>query len=241
MQTLELFRENAYLQHCSAEILMVTDEGVVLNQTVFYPLGGGQPGDTGVLTLDSGDTVRIKDTRKSKQHPGAIVHIPETPLSSDTVGQRVVAAIDWPNRYQYMRTHTCLHVFCSLLDFPVTGGNISLDKGRLDFDMPDNPDKEELTVKLNQLIQKNIELTTRWITDEEMEANMDLVRTMSVKPPMGYGKVRLVEIPGIDLQPCGGTHVKNTSEIGEVTVTKIENKGKQNRRVVLRLNESSTE
>jgi misacylated tRNA(Ala) deacylase len=233
--TEELFREDSYLKQCDAIVVDVDEQGIVLDRTVFYPLGGGQPGDTGTLVLDSGREVVIKDTRKSKTQPGAILHIPDSPDHGLSNGDKVTAKIDWDKRYKYMRTHTCLHLFCSLLNYPVTGGNISLDKGRLDFDMPDTPDKAELTKKLNTLIQQNIELTTRWISDEEMAANMDLVKTMSVKPPMGFGKVRLVEIPGVDLQPCGGTHVKNTSEIGEVVVTKIENKGKQNRRVILKL------
>ncbi|PWK46333.1 alanyl-tRNA editing protein [Pleionea mediterranea] len=179
--------------------------------------------------------VQVMDTRKSKQQPGEIVHIVNEGLENLSVGDRVTAEINWDKRYRYMRMHTCMHVFCSILEFPVTGGNISLDKCRLDFDMPEKPDKQQLTDQLNQLISRNTELGTRWISDEEMQANMDLVKTMSVKPPMGAGKVRLVEIPGIDLQPCGGTHVKNTSEIGEVRVKKIENKGKQNKRVIIEL------
>lgn len=235
MSTQPLFQQDSYLTQCEAQIIRVCDDGVVLDQTVFYPLGGGQPGDSGILKTEQGLMVQVMDTRKSKQQPGEIVHIVNEELENLSVGDRVTAEINWDKRYRYMRMHTCMHVFCSILEFPVTGGNISLDKCRLDFDMPEKPDKQQLTDQLNQLISRNTELGTRWISDEEMQANMDLVKTMSVKPPMGAGKVRLVEIPGIDLQPCGGTHVKNTSEIGEVRVKKIENKGKQNKRVIIEL------
>lgn len=235
MSTQPLFQQDSYLTQCEAQIIRVCDDGVVLDQTVFYPLGGGQPGDSGILKTEQGLMVQVMDTRKSKQQPGEIVHIVNKGLENLSVGDRVTAEINWDKRYRYMRMHTCMHVFCSILEFPVTGGNISLDKCRLDFDMPEKPDKQQLTDQLNQLISRNTELGTRWISDEEMQANMDLVKTMSVKPPMGAGKVRLVEIPGIDLQPCGGTHVKNTSEIGEVRVKKIENKGKQNKRVIIEL------
>ncbi len=235
--TKELFRDDSYLKRCSATVLAVTEQGIICDQTVFYPLGGGQPGDTGVITCANGEELAIKDTRKSKEFANVIVHIIEPTEYLPQVGEQVTLTINWENRYRYMRMHTCLHVFCSLIPFPVTGGNISLDKGRLDFDMPENPDKQELTEKLNALIHKNVDIEYRWITDEEMQANMDLVKTMSVKPPMGLGKVRLVDIPNIDLQPCGGTHVANTSEIGSVNVVKIENKGKQNRRIILQLEE----
>lgn len=235
MDTIKLFEQDAYLKHCEAEVVAVENNQVILNQTVFYPLGGGQPGDTGLITRSDGMQLRVSDTRKNRETPGVIIHWVDDAEKYLKSGDVISAAIDWDNRYRYMRTHTCMHVFCSLLDYPVTGGNISLQKGRLDFDMPDKPDKQELTDQLNQLISNNVELNYRWITDEEMQANMDLVKTMSVKPPMGLGKVRLVEIPGIDLQPCGGTHVKNTSEIGRVSVAKIENKGKQNKRINLLL------
>lgn len=235
MSSQPLFQQDSYLTQCEARVIRVTDEAVVLDQTVFYPLGGGQPGDSGRLITEQCSDIKVTDSRKSKQHAGEILHMIEEGVGQLSVGDRVTAEINWDNRYRYMRMHSCMHVFCSILDYPVTGGNISLDKCRLDFDMPEKPDKQQLTDQLNRLINKNIELGTRWISDEEMQANMDLVKTMSVKPPMGAGKVRLVEIPGIDLQPCGGTHVKNTSEIGEVRVKKIENKGKQNKRVIIEL------
>ncbi|MEE4244709.1 MAG: alanyl-tRNA editing protein [Kangiellaceae bacterium] len=233
--TRELFREDSYLRECQAEVIAISDDGIQLDQTIFYPLGGGQPGDTGQIFGTNGEVINIKDTRKSKSEPGAIYHIPDQENYNLDIGDKVTLKINWNNRYIYMRYHTCLHVFCSLLDYPVTGGNISLNKARLDFDMPDGQDKELLTDRLNELIDKKIDLQSRWITDEEMQQNMDLVKTMSVKPPMGFGKVRLIEIPGIDLQPCGGTHLHNTGEIGTVIVKKIENKGKQNRRVILEL------
>ena len=235
MITETLFRENSYLKTCHATVVAVTEQGIIFDQTIFYPLGGGQPGDTGVITRDNGEKIKVIDTRKSKEHPQAIVHWVAPDSSHLSEGEKVELTIDWDNRYRYMRMHTCLHLFCSLIPYPVTGGNISLQKGRLDFDMPDSPDKAELTARLNQLIEKNIDVATRWISDEEMTANMELVKTMSVKPPIGFGKVRLVDVPGVDLQPCGGTHIKNTQEIGKVDVIKVENKGKQNRRIILQL------
>ncbi|WP_144392511.1 alanyl-tRNA editing protein [Pleionea sediminis] len=234
--TIPLFQDDSYLKECSATVVALEVDKLIVDQSVFYPLGGGQPGDTGEVIIGERH-FPIINTSKSKSTPGAIEHHLGEELAGVSPGDSVTLKINWENRYRYMRTHTCMHVFCSLLDYPVTGGNISLEKGRLDFDIPDKPNKDELTELLNQKIAEAVDLNYRWITDEEMLANMDLVKTMSVKPPMGFGKVRLVEIPGIDLQPCGGTHVKNTSEIGRVKISKIENKGKQNKRIHLILEE----
>ena len=216
-------------------MLARTERGVILDQTVFYPEGGGQPGDRGQLIQADDTAVTIVDTRKLET--GEIEHIAEDPqtiaaLPIDTV---VEAVIDWPYRYRHMRMHSCLHLLCSLVPFPVTGGSMNQEKGRLDFDMSEGVDKEQLSQGLNALIARSVPVAYQWITDEEMAANMDLVRTMSVAPPTGQGKVRLVNIDEIDLQPCGGTHVANISEIGKVRVGKVEKKGKHNRRINIHL------
>ena len=223
------------MKNCEARVVAHTERGVVLDQTVFYPEGGGQPGDRGQLIQADDSAVSIIDTRKLET--GDIEHIPEDPqsiaaLPIDTV---VEAVIDWPYRYRHMRMHSCLHLLCSLVPFPVTGGSMNQEKGRLDFDMSEGVDKEQLSQSLNALIARSVPVAYQWITDEEMAANMDLVRTMSVAPPTGQGKVRLVNIDEIDLQPCGGTHVANISEIGKVRVGKVEKKGKHNRRINLHL------
>ena len=213
------------------------ERGVILDRTVFYSEGGGQPGDTGTITTADGSSVRVVGTYKDRDGRG-ILHVlaeGENPL---TAGTEVTAEIDWDRRYKHMRMHSCLHLLCSLVDGGVTGGSISVEKSRLDFDLEDvTLDKEDLTAGLNRLVEENHCLSASWINDEEMEAQQDLVRTMSVKPPTGTGKVRLMHVEGIDLQPCGGTHVKASGEIGQVRVSKIENKGKHNRRVNIVLTE----
>lgn len=232
MKTDKLFQEDAYQVNCGATVLEADQEGIILDRTVFYPLGGGQPGDTGVLEDRDGNKVTIIDTRKSKEHPGCILHFPDENIeSSPGVGDVVRVTIDWERRYKLMRMHTCLHLLGAILPYGVTGGNIGADKSRLDFDMEEIPEKHELTEKLNELAQQDHLVGTRWITDEELEAQPELIRTMSVKPPRGAGRVRLLEVEGIDLQPCGGTHVKRTNEIGQVRISKIEKKGRHNRRV----------
>lgn len=229
--TEELFRTDAYAPSCRARLVSIDETGVRLDRTVFYPTGGGQPGDTGVLRLASGREFRILDTRKGDR-PGEIVHVPDKPLSDTLVGQEVHAEIDWSRRYRLMRMHTLLHVLCSVIPGGVTGGSVREGSGRLDFDLPDTLlDKDEITAELNRIIAENHAVSTRWISDEEMAARPELVRTMSVKPPIGQGRVRLIAIEDVDLQPCGGTHVAATAEIGTVRVTKIEKKGKHNRRV----------
>jgi misacylated tRNA(Ala) deacylase len=228
-----LFRDDGYLRSCSARVTHADERGVRLDRTVFYPMGGGQPGDAGALRLASGQSITIVDTVKGPL-PDEVIHVPLPGSSLAKPGAELVAEIDWDRRYRLMRMHTCLHLLCSIVPGAVTGGQVSDGRGRLDFDVPGSSlDKEEIASRLNALITEGHPVGPRWITDEELAAKPELVRTMSVKPPSGMGRVRLMEIAGIDLQPCGGTHVRNTAEIGPVAVTKIENKGKQNRRVML--------
>jgi misacylated tRNA(Ala) deacylase len=228
-----LFRDDAYLRSCEATVVAVDERGVRLDRTVFYPTGGGQPGDTGVLKRADGSSVTIADARKGDGLDD-VLHIPVAGATPPAVGEKVTAEIDWDRRYRLMRMHTCLHLLCAVVPGAVTGGQISDGKGRLDFDLPgEGLDKTAIAEKLNALISADHAVSPRWITDEELAAQPDLVRTMSVKPPTGYGKVRLLDIAGIDLQPCGGTHIRHTGEIGRVEVTKIENKGRQNRRINL--------
>lgn len=230
-----LFRENAYLKDCDAVITAIDERGFQTDRTVFYPTGGGQPGDTGRLLLASGEIVEIANTIKG-DGPDGIIHVPGGGSAALKVGIAGKLELDWERRHRLMRMHTCLHLLSALVPFPVTGGQVSDGKGRLDFDMADSiPDKETLTAKLNDLIAGDHVVTARWITDEELLASPELVKTMAVKPPMGLGRVRLIEVVGVDrpldLQACGGTHIARTGEIGPVSVRKVENKGRQNRRV----------
>lgn len=228
----ELFRQDSYLTGCEAVVTASGPEGIMLDRTVFYPTGGGQPGDVGQLTLPDGGRIEIIDTRKGAA-PGEILHIPAEGSALPSIGAKVTAAIDWERRHRLMRMHTCLHLLCSLVKGDVTGGQISDGKGRLDFNLPPETtlDKAALTDALNAVVAGNHDVVPRWISDDELATRPELVRTMSVKPPSGQGKVRLLDIAGVDLQPCGGTHVRNTSEIGPVEITKIESKGKMNKRV----------
>ncbi|EWY42233.1 Ala-tRNA(Pro) hydrolase [Skermanella stibiiresistens SB22] len=229
-----IFRQDAYATRCAATVMGVDERGVTLDRTVCYPTGGGQPGDTGTLH-HGGTATRIVDTIKGDGLDTAI-HVLEPGSAAPAVGDSVEVEIDWDRRFAHMRMHTCLHLLCAVVPGSVTGGQIGADKSRLDFNVPSaSLDKDALTEALNRLIEADHVVGQRWIDDAELEANPDLVRTMSVRPPTGTGKVRLVEIDGVDLQPCGGTHVARTGEIGRVEVTKIENKGKQNRRVVVAL------
>jgi misacylated tRNA(Ala) deacylase len=234
--TILLFRDNAYLTSCDATVLAINDRGgITLDRTVFYATAGGQPGDKGRITWDGSEaviTTTVYDEQKN------IVHIPAAPATFPPIGAAVKAILDWDNRYRTMRAHTMMHLLCASVPFPVTGGAISDDGGRIDFDIPEGqiPDKTELSSRINRLITEDHPVTYRWITDEEMMQNQHLIRTMSVKPPMGTGRIRLVMIGEdgkIDLQPCGGTHVSSTAAIGPIAVAKIENKGKINRRVRL--------
>ena len=224
-----LFNRNAYLQHCEAVVLEVLPEGVVLDRTVFYPLGGGQPGDTGVLRAKHGREWTVADTRKGEG--GRILHVLAPGVEAPRPGVLVTAGIDWTRRHAHMRMHTCLHLLGSVLRYGVTGGQVGADKGRLDFDTQDEIDRERVTTALNALVTANHPVEPRWVDEAELDRQPELVRTMSVQPPRGAGRIRLLEIPGVDLQPCGGTHVAATGEIGPVAVTKVESKGRRNRRV----------
>ncbi|SFR38644.1 Ala-tRNA(Pro) hydrolase [Yoonia tamlensis] len=233
-----LFRDDAYLRAAKGRVVDVTSEGgIVLDQTVFYPTSGGQPGDSGTLAWDGG---AIDIATSVKGADDTVVLIPAEPVKMPARGDVVTQNINWDRRYRLMRMHTALHLLSVVIPLPVSGGAIASDKGRLDFDMPDAPaDKAALENDLNRLIACNMDVSSEWTTEDALDAQPDLVKTMSVQPPRGGGKIRLVRI-GVgketaDLQPCGGTHVANTVEIGRVRLGKIEKKGRQNRRVYLYL------
>lgn len=236
--TAMLFRDDTYLQEATGQVVAYTAEGgLVLDTSLFYPQSGGQPGDNGTVEW-AGGTVPVATTIKGEG--GDIVLVPGAPEKLPPVGTEVRQVLDWNRRYRHMRVHTLLHLLSVAIGLPVTGGSISADKGRLDFRMPDGPpDKEALQTKLNDLIERDLVVSESWITDADLRANPGLVKTMSVMPPMGQGRIRLIRIGDgtdqVDLQPCGGTHVARTAEIGRVVVGKIENKGKQNRRINLLL------
>jgi misacylated tRNA(Ala) deacylase len=230
-----LFRDDAYLKTATARVVAVHDGQVELDRTIFYPLGGGQPGDTGYLIRDNGERIAIVDTRKGAA-AGAVAHLIAAGAHPPEVGETVGLEIDWERRYALMRLHTALHVMSSVVVAPVTGGNIAPDKARLDFDIDMNLlDADRIAQGTNELIARGIATETVWITDEELDARPELVKTMSVQPPRGAGRVRLLRIPGIDLQPCGGTHVANIAEIGGIRVLRIRNEGKRNKRVEIAL------
>ncbi|MCP5267202.1 MAG: alanyl-tRNA editing protein [Burkholderiaceae bacterium] len=231
MTTEALFRDDAYLKETEATVIAVGDAGIELDRTVFYPRGGGQPGDTGVLVRADGSELAIIDTRKGESLE-AIVHVPAADAALPAIGERVTVRLDWARRYAHMRIHTCLHVLSCVVTAPVTGGNIAADKGRLDFDIDMSLlDADRITAGVNALIERAVDTETVWITDAELDAQPELVKTMSVQPPRGAGRVRLLRIEGIDLQPCGGTHVRNIGEIGRVKVLRIRSEGKRNKRV----------
>ena len=235
-----LFRDDAYLRECSALIMRVDATGVVLSRTVFYPAGGGQAGDSGSLALPDGRVLRVTDTRKG-QGDDEVIHL----LDPDSMrgvpiepGMSVTATLDWPRRYRLMRLHTCMHLLCAAVPAPVTGGSITPERAHLDFDIEmEKLRKDAIESRLNTLIAASHAVAPRWISDEELNVRPELVRTMSVKPPMGSGRVRLLEIAEVDLQPCGGTHVRNTAEIGSVQVIRIRSEGKRNKRVAVALSD----
>ncbi len=227
-----LFRDDSYLKECGATVLGTDDEAIVLDRTVFYPLGGGQPGDTGTVSWDGGE-LAVVDTRYGPE--SAIRHRVEPGTQLPAPGTRVRAAIDWDRRYRHMRMHTALHLLGAVLRYGVTGGNIGADRSRLDFDMEDAVDKDAVTAAMQALVDADHPVRCRWITADELEAQPELVRTMSVQPPKGAGRIRLLEIENVDLQPCGGTHLNSTGEVGRVTVSKVEKKGRRNRRVYIEL------
>lgn len=239
--TKPLFRDDAYLVSCNAQVLEVKEHGgIVLDQTVFYAAGGGQPGDSGRLQLSNGEFIQVKTTLYSEDKK-TIIHMPEEGQRTPEVGAQAVCQIDWGRRYKLMRVHTALHLLSVALPFPVTGGQINEGEGRLDFDMGSTPlDKDVVAARLNNLSAASYDVRSEWMTDDELDANPDLIKTMSVKPPRGSGYVRLIRIgKEVDLQPCGGTHVRNTDEIGPIVLGKSEKKGKQNRRVRIRLTDPS--
>lgn len=227
-----LFRDDAYATDFEAKVLSAEPGKVVLDRTLFYPEGGGQPGDTGVLLLPDGRELRVGDARKGAA-PDEVVHLLADAALALTPGMRLTGRIDWERRHRLMRMHTCLHLLSAVIIAPVTGGAVGDGYGRLDFDLPESPERDEVQAKLNALIRRDAPVAFRWITEAELDARPELVKTMSVQPPRGRGQVRLVEVEGIDLQPCGGTHVRRIGEIGEVAISKVEKKGKQNRRVRL--------
>lgn len=226
------YRDDSYMRDCRATVISADDRGIVLDRTVFYAAGGGQPGDTGELVLDSGAKIAVVDAVRGES--GEVLHIPAPSSALPAPGEAVRLQIDWERRYAHMRLHTCLHLLSSVVVAPVTGGKIKADKAHLDFDIDMALlDKARIEERLNELIQAGHTVQTGWITDDELDANPQLVKTMSVAPPRGQGRVRIISIPGVDVQPCGGTHVANTAEIGRVAVLKIRSEGKRNKRVTI--------
>jgi misacylated tRNA(Ala) deacylase len=228
-----VFRDDAYARACRARVVAVTPAGIELDRTVFYPTGGGQPGDTGLLRRADGAAIRIAGAVKG-EGPEAVLHLPAPGEAIPRPGEEVEAVLDWERRYRHMRFHTALHLLCAVVPAPVTGGQVAEDKARLDFDIEmERLVRETIEADLNRRVAEGHAVRPRWITDEELEARPELVRTMSVKPPRGLGGVRVLEIEGVDLQPCGGTHVADTREVGRLVVLRIRSEGARNRRVVL--------
>ena len=230
-----IFEADAYQKDCRARVVETDPDGIILDRTVFYPVGGGQPGDIGWLQCANGDRLPITGTRKRQD--GEIVHLASSDQAWPETGSEVLAILDWNQRYAHMRMHTCMHLLGVVLPHGVTGGNITASRSRLDFDMEDPVDKDDVTRRLNELIQAAHPVTTLWITGEELAAQPELVRTLSAAPPKEAGRIRLLKISDLDLQPCAGTHVRNTAEIGVASVVKTEKKGRHNRRVHLELAE----
>jgi len=238
MSTELLFRDDAYLKTATARVLAASERGIELDRTVFYPLGGGQAGDAGALVRQSGERISIADTRKGAT-PDSVLHVPASGAPLPEPGETLGLEIDWPRRYRLMRLHTALHLLSCVVVAPVTGGNIVPDKARLDFDIDLAAlDATRIESETNRLIVSGAATETAWITDAELDAQPELVKTMSVQPPRGLGRVRLLRIPGIDLQPCGGTHVANIAEIGAIRVVKIRSEGRHNKRVEIVLTEN---
>jgi len=229
----ELFRQDAYLKQADAAVTAVEDRGVRLDRSIFYPTGGGQPGDTGVLRWDGGEA-KVIDTVKAEGNDVLLVLAPDAPKPA--VGTQVRCELDWERRYKHMRMHTALHVMSAVIKGNVTGGQVNADKSRLDFNLEGEvPTKEWVTEEMNKILATDHLVVPQWVTDEELTSRPELVKTMSVRPPMGQGRVRLLSIEGVDLQACGGTHVARTAEIGRVECIKVENKGKMNRRFIIAL------
>ena len=231
MTSIEIFRSDPYLSASEATVVAVLEEGLILDKTVFYPEGGGQPGDIGRIAND----IFEADVNNTIKSTNGILHLTDNKLGAISEGDNVQIVIDWERRYSLMRMHTALHILCSIVDGAVTGGSVGSQKSRLDFDIPgERPDKEILSQELKEIVDRNYPVTSSWISNQELQQNSNLIRTMSVKPPTGTGQVRMIRIgDNIDFQPCGGTHVKSTGEVGKIKISKIENKGKQNRRINL--------
>lgn len=235
MPTELLFRDDAYLRTATARVVAVGPRGIELDRTIFYPQGGGQVGDTGTMRQAGGEPITIVGTFKGDA-ADSVLHVPQPGAALPAIGETLTLAIDWERRHALMRLHTALHVMSCVVVAPVTGGNIAPDKARLDFDIDMSLlDAARIERETNALIARGVATETVWITDEELDARPELVKTMSVQPPRGSGRVRLLRIPGIDLQPCGGTHVANIAEIGAVRVLKIRSEGRRNRRVEIAL------
>ncbi len=229
----ELFRQDAYIKEADATVTAAEERGVRLDRSIFYPTGGGQPGDTGLLRWDGGEA-RIVDSIKADG--GDVLHVLAPDAPRPEIGTKVHTVLDWERRHLHMRMHTALHVMSAVIKGNVTGGQVGVDKSRLDFNIEGEiPTKEWVTEEVNRLIALDRPVTQQWVTDEELTSRPELVKTMSVRPPMGAGRVRLLSIEGVDLQACGGTHVARSSEIGRVECIKIENKGKMNRRFIIAL------
>jgi misacylated tRNA(Ala) deacylase len=226
-----LFRDDAYLTSSPAVVTAVTDAGVAFDRTIFYATSGGQPGDTGRIVRADGSSIAIVGTIHPDGDKSAILHQLAPEASQLAVGEAVTLELDWERRLKLMRMHTALHLVTVVLPYPITGAAVGEDKGRVDFNLPEVPDAAEVEAQLNALVERDLPVTTEWITDEELAANPGLVKSMNVKPPMGMGRVRLVRIGDVDLQPCGGTHVRSTGEIGRLKIGKIEKKGAINRRI----------
>ncbi|MCM2328352.1 MAG: alanyl-tRNA editing protein [Lysobacter sp.] len=228
-----VFRDDAYARSCRARVVAVTPAGIELDRTVFYPTGGGQPGDSGTLARADGTVVRIANAVKG-EGADTVLHVPAPGEPAPAPGEEVEAVLDWDRRYRHMRFHTALHLLCAVVPAPVTGGQVAHDKARLDFDIEmEKLVKETIEAELNRLVAEGHPVRPRWISDAELDARPELVRTMSVQPPRGQGGVRVLEIEGVDLQPCGGTHVAGTAEVGRLAVVKIRSEGARNRRVIL--------
>lgn len=224
-----LFQQDPYLKVCTATVTAIQSDRVILDRTVFYPSGGGQPGDQGELQIEDAPAIPVSETCLAGGDE--IAHVVDAQAGKLNVGDTVTARINWARRHLHMRMHTCLHLLGAVVPYGVTGGNISAARSRLDFDMQESLDKEAVTAKLNALIESDLPVQSRWISQDELALQPELIRTLSVKPPAHAPRIRLLEIPGVDLQPCGGTHVSHTGEIGRALVSKVEKKGRHNRRV----------
>jgi misacylated tRNA(Ala) deacylase len=233
--TEKVFYQDSYQKALSSEVVEVIEGGLLLAATIFYPLGGGQPGDQGVLTVNGSDYT-VVDTRYADDGHNIVHYLESADLSGIKVGDLVAMQIDWERRHRLMRMHTSMHLLCSLITAQATGGSVGETSSRLDFDLQGQViDKEQLTTELNALVAQALPITIGAITDAELDQNPELVRTMSVQPPRGHGTVRTISIEDTDFQPCGGTHVRNTAEIGELLITGLKNKGKQNKRISMAL------